>query len=92
MTMLDCFREPRQRISAFLSAQLEEKSRELGGVNDFGRDVVERLYRFALQGKMIRGGLVFLGSGVSRPTASRTRDRADALSGAPRDKSKYSDP
>jgi geranylgeranyl diphosphate synthase type I len=66
MTMLDYFREPRQRISAYLKEQLEEKTRALGGVNDFGRDVVERLYRFALQGKMIRGGLVFLGFSVSR--------------------------
>jgi len=64
--MLPYFNEPKQRISAFLKQLLEEKARALGGVNALGRDLCERLYDFAIQGKMIRGGLVFLGFKVAR--------------------------
>ncbi len=83
--MLSYFKEPKQEIGAVLKRRLEQKASALSGVNALGRDVCERLYSFASQGKMVRGGLVYLGFGVCRngrrdgPTARHLADAAVAM-------------
>ncbi len=50
----------RSKISSFLSELLNEKKSEAKKVNEFGEDLPERLVKFILGGKMIRGCLVLL--------------------------------
>jgi geranylgeranyl diphosphate synthase type I len=59
--MLGHFEEWKQSISGYLEQLLESKGREFADINPLGRDMCDRLYRFAAGGKMIRGGLVPLG-------------------------------
>lgn len=68
--MLSYFQARRDEISAFLLELFREKGAEFDLVNSLGRDLGERLYRFAVQGKMLRGGLVSLGYAVSRGRAA----------------------
>jgi geranylgeranyl diphosphate synthase type I len=60
MELARAFDRHRTLIERSLRGFLEAKERELAGVNRWGRDLAERLLRFSLQGKMIRGGLVIL--------------------------------
>jgi geranylgeranyl diphosphate synthase type I len=63
--MLDYFQVRRDEISAFLGELFQEKEADFDRINPLGRDLGERLGRFAVQGKMLRGGLVSLGYEVS---------------------------
>jgi geranylgeranyl diphosphate synthase type I len=63
--MIAYFERCRQRISRWLEAFLRSRGGEFDAVNPLGRDLGERLGRFALQGKMLRGGLVCLGAGLA---------------------------
>jgi geranylgeranyl diphosphate synthase type I len=79
--MLSYFEEPKQEIGVVLKQRLEQKACALSGVNSLGRDVCQRLYGFASQGKMIRGGLVYLGYRVCRNghgANARARQLAEA--------------
>jgi geranylgeranyl diphosphate synthase type I len=60
MELTRAFDRHRKLIERSLGGFLETKGRELAGVNRWGRDLAERLLRFSLQGKMIRGCLVIL--------------------------------
>jgi geranylgeranyl diphosphate synthase type I len=64
--MFDYFQARKQEIAERLEALFDEKAEELGRVNPLGPDLCERLYAFALRGKMIRGGLVSLGCSTVR--------------------------
>ena len=59
--MFRYFAEKKKKISLYLKKFLEERKNELRKVNDFGADVCTRLYDYSVRGKMLRGGLVFLG-------------------------------
>jgi geranylgeranyl diphosphate synthase type I len=58
------FQRCRQRIRDRLEELLRARGAELAGVNPLGRELTERLERFAAQGKMLRGGLLILASGL----------------------------
>jgi geranylgeranyl diphosphate synthase type I len=84
--VLSYFQARRDEISVFLRELFREKGADFDRVNPLGRDLGERLYRFAVQGKMLRGGLVSLGHEVSPGPARaasepRSPERA-ALTGA----------
>ena len=64
--MLSYFEDKKQKISAHLKEFLAEKGSRFSTINALGKDVCDRIYDFAIQGKMIRGGLVPLGSALSR--------------------------
>ncbi len=63
--MLSYFQARRDEICAFLRELFREKGVEFDRINSLGQDLGERLYRFAIQGKMLRGGLVSLGCALS---------------------------
>ncbi len=54
----------RQRIRRWLERLLAARGGDLAAVNPLGRELGERLYHFAAQGKMLRGGMVSLGAGL----------------------------
>jgi geranylgeranyl diphosphate synthase type I len=54
----------RRQISRWLEELLRSRAEDLEKVNPLGRELAERLVRFAGQGKMLRGALVCLGSGL----------------------------
>jgi len=58
------FEQCRQRIRRWLEQLLRARGGELEAVNPLGRELGGRLYHFAGQGKMLRGGMVFLGAGL----------------------------
>jgi len=58
--MLSYFSERKQRISRYLREVFERKQSGFGRINRWGPDLLTRLERFSLDGKMIRGGLVSL--------------------------------
>ncbi len=60
------FRDKKDKIRSYLKDLLAEKAGGFSRVNAFGKDACDRLYEFAIQGKMIRGGLVSLGFSLSR--------------------------
>jgi geranylgeranyl diphosphate synthase type I len=60
--MFEYFAPAKEAISSALSEFLLEKRFELDRVNPLGAEACDRLRDFALQGKMIRGCLVSLGS------------------------------
>jgi geranylgeranyl diphosphate synthase type I len=64
--MLAYFEDKKQKISAYLKEFLVEKGTRFSAINTLGKDVCDRIYDFAIQGKMIRGGLVSLGFTMSR--------------------------
>ena len=82
--MLSYFQARREEISAFLRELFREKGAELEHVNSLGRDLGERLGRFAILGKMLRGGLVSLGYAVSpgRAAAEAASEERAALTRA----------
>jgi geranylgeranyl diphosphate synthase type I len=66
MFMLSYFQDKKEKLSAYLKQFLAEKGTEFSKINSLGKDVCDRIYDFAIQGKMIRGGLVSLGFTLSR--------------------------
>ena len=54
--------ECRQQISRWLEALLRSRGGDLEKVNSLGRELGERLGRFAMRGKMLRGAMVCLAS------------------------------
>jgi geranylgeranyl diphosphate synthase type I len=64
--MLSYFEDKKAKISTYLKEFLAEKGTRFSTINTLGKDVCDRIYDFAIQGKMIRGGLVSLGFGMSR--------------------------
>jgi geranylgeranyl diphosphate synthase type I len=64
--MLSYFEDKKQKISACLKEFLAEKGNRFSRINTLGKDVCDRVYDFAIQGKMIRGGLVSLGFALSQ--------------------------
>jgi geranylgeranyl diphosphate synthase type I len=64
--MLSYFDEKKRKISAYLKEFLSEKGTAFSNINTLGKDVCDRIFDFAIQGKMVRGGLVSLGFTMSR--------------------------
>jgi geranylgeranyl diphosphate synthase type I len=64
--MLSYFEDKKEKISSYLKEYLAEQSTSFSKINSLGKDVCDRIYDFAIQGKMIRGGLVSLGFTLSR--------------------------
>ena len=58
------FERCRQRIGRWLEELLRSRAGELEAVNPLGGELGKRLCRFARQGKMLRGGMLILGSGL----------------------------
>jgi geranylgeranyl diphosphate synthase type I len=58
--MQQFFKRQRQQISTYLEAYRQKAGNDLGRVHAMGDESIEKLYRFALRGKMIRGGMVAL--------------------------------
>jgi geranylgeranyl diphosphate synthase type I len=67
--MLSYFEDNKKKISSYLKEFLAEKGTRFSAINTLGKDVCDRIYDFAIQGKMIRGGLVPLGFALSRSSA-----------------------
>ena len=61
---MEYFEQRRRRITRCLEEILRSRAAQLARVNPLGRELGERLQRFAAQGKMLRGGLVCLASGL----------------------------
>jgi geranylgeranyl diphosphate synthase type I len=61
---MEYFRRCRRRISLRLEELLRSRAAALGRVNPLGQELGERLRHFAERGKMLRGGLVCLASGL----------------------------
>jgi geranylgeranyl diphosphate synthase type I len=76
--MIEYFAPVRDAIVSALSEFLAEKRFELDRVNTLGVEASDRLREFALQGKMIRGCLVSLGSTLAGG-GSEPREPNDAL-------------
>ena len=72
--MMAYFQERKERISAWLQELFRSSAGSFGRVNPLGRELGERLLRFALQGKMLRGGLVSLGAGLAHDPAREAVD------------------
>ncbi len=77
------FEQCRQRIRRWLEQRLAAGSRDLAAVNPLGRELAGRLSHFAVQGKMLRGGMVFLGAGLldceARPPEEAVLEVAAAM-------------
>jgi geranylgeranyl diphosphate synthase type I len=58
--MQEFFREQRRRIGEYLETYRDDKNGDLGRVHPMGGESLDKIHRFALRGKMIRGGLVGL--------------------------------
>ena len=66
--MQEYFRRRKEQITAWLEGFLREKQAELGEASPLGAQLGGRLFRFASQGKMLRGGLVPLGAALACST------------------------
>ena len=77
--MTTYFSEKKGEISRFLSEYLEAHRERFDLIHPLGDDIISRLCDFAVQGKMIRGGLVCLGSELFDP---KSDGRMTALGGA----------
>jgi geranylgeranyl diphosphate synthase type I len=64
--MASYFQARKRELTDYLRAFFDEEAEALSRVNPMGRDLCERLYAFALRGKMIRGGLVSLGCSIAK--------------------------
>lgn len=58
--MEQLFQRHRPDIKKFLTGFLGAKEKELSKVNRWGKDLMKRLLRFSLQGKMLRGSMVVI--------------------------------
>jgi geranylgeranyl diphosphate synthase type I len=77
--MLRYFEARKKDISDYLRSLFDEKAEALGRINALGRDLCERLYSFALRGKMLRGGLVSLGCSIARGGGCEPSERGLAI-------------
>jgi geranylgeranyl diphosphate synthase type I len=76
MTFDAYFEKTRKRLLNDLDEFLAAKRKDMAGLKPGGTDVLRRLAEFARKGKMIRGGLVSLGSEMAGGRISRTAVRA----------------
>jgi geranylgeranyl diphosphate synthase type I len=76
MTFDSYFEKTRKRLLSDLDEFLSAKRKGLAGLKPWGGDVIRRLAEFARKGKMIRGGLVSLGSEMAGDRISRAAVRA----------------
>ncbi|MDD5065408.1 MAG: polyprenyl synthetase family protein [bacterium] len=58
--MNTCFKRNKLLIKSFLKNFLNQKKRPFSKVNQWGYDLLKRVFYFSVQGKMIRGGLILL--------------------------------
>ena len=58
--MLKYLTEQKPKIKNELKNFLNEKEKEFSTVNPWGKDLLQRFFKFADKGKMIRGGLILL--------------------------------
>ena len=65
--MEEQFKEWREEIAGFLKIFLEKKKSDFVRIHNLGKDGVERLLDFALNGKMIRGCMSCLGYALIKP-------------------------
>ena len=77
--MFAYFEDKKRKISAYLKEFLAEKGTRFAAINTLGKDVCDRIYDFAIQGKMIRGGLVPLGFALSRSGPSSRGGAAQTI-------------
>ena len=77
--MFAYFEDKKRKISAYLKEFLAEKGTRFSAINTLGKDVCDRIYDFAIQGKMIRGGLVPLGFALSRSGPSSRGGAAQTI-------------
>jgi geranylgeranyl diphosphate synthase type I len=68
--MLTYFENSKKQIHKYLIDFFALKQKKLGNVNSWGKDLSKRLPNFANRGKMIRGGLVFLGHDLFQKNTS----------------------
>lgn len=76
MTFDGYFEKTRKRLLSDLNEFLAAKRKDVAGLKPWGTDVLRRLAEFARKGKMIRGGLVSLGSEMAGGRISRAAVRA----------------
>ncbi len=76
MTFEGYFDKIKTRLLADLDEFLAAKRKDMAGLKYGGTDVLRRLAEFTRKGKMIRGGLVSLGSEMAGGRISRTSVRA----------------
>jgi geranylgeranyl diphosphate synthase type I len=76
MTLETYFERTRIRLLKDLDEFLSAKRKDLAGMRPWGGDVLRRLSEFTRKGKMIRGGLVSLGSEMAGRGVSRAAVRA----------------
>ena len=62
--MIEHLTKYKKAITDFLTEYLRRHQRVIFEGTRFGHDVAERLLTFSLQGKMIRGSLVYMGAGL----------------------------
>ena len=76
MTFDGYFEKTRKRLLKDLDEFLAAKRKDMAGLKPRGSDVLRRLAEFARKGKIIRGGLVALGSEMAGGGISRAAVRA----------------
>ncbi|HUT08776.1 MAG TPA: polyprenyl synthetase family protein [Candidatus Latescibacteria bacterium] len=76
MTFEGYFQRTKRRLLADLDEFLSAKGKDMAGLKSRGTDVLRRLAEFTRKGKMIRGGLVLLGSEMAGGRISRAAVRA----------------
>jgi len=76
MTFDGYFQKTRKRLINDLDEFLIAKRKDMAGLKPRGTDVLRRLGEFTRKGKMIRGGLVLLGSDMTGARISRAAVRA----------------
>ncbi len=76
MTFDTYFERTRTRLLNDLDEFLSAKRKDVAGLKPWGGDVLRRLAEFTRKGKMIRGGLVLLGSEMAGGGVSRAAVRA----------------
>ena len=76
MTFDSYFRRTKKRLLDDLDEFLTAKRKDMAGLKPRGTDVLRRLAEFTRKGKMIRGGLVSLGSEMAGGRISRAAVRA----------------
>ena len=76
--MTSYFRTKKEMISSSLKQFFDLKSVELSHINGMGRDFCHRLYRFIVEGKMLRGAMVSLAQSLYHSSVPREEDDARA--------------
>jgi geranylgeranyl diphosphate synthase type I len=75
---MDYFGRQRAKVTVFLDAYLRKKKRRFARINDWGPDAMDKLGPFTQMGKMLRSGLIALGSQILGTTPSRAAIQAGA--------------